>query len=77
MSQDVERAVERGTVFLALRFLLFSLILSGVVAAVDSSRYFALRLDDGHGRHAIVGIGFPNRSDAFDFVCAIADFHRT
>eukprot|EP00918_Siedleckia_nematoides_P061564 GHVU01134352.1.p1 GENE.GHVU01134352.1~~GHVU01134352.1.p1 ORF type:complete len:233 (-),score=48.42 GHVU01134352.1:359-1057(-) len=43
---------------------------------VDSSRYFAVRLDAGDGRHAFVGMGFDNRSDAFDFSCALTDFAR-
>jgi len=31
------------------------------VVAVDSTRYFVLRLDDGKGHHAFVGLGFQNR----------------
>ena len=39
----------------------------GVVEhAVDSSRFFALRVV-GDGRKAILGIGFEDRSEAFDF----------
>lgn len=28
---------------------------------VDSSRYFVLRIDDGKGRHAFIGMGFRDR----------------
>ena len=31
---------------------------------VDSSRYFVLRIDDGKGRHAFIGMGFRDRKCA-------------
>jgi hypothetical protein len=34
---------------------------------VDSSRYFALRIDNGQGKHAFVGMGFRDRSHSYDF----------
>lgn len=49
-------------------------ITDAVERAVDSSRYFALRLDDGAGRCAVVGLGFNDRNDAFDFIYCLNDF---
>jgi hypothetical protein len=40
---------------------------------IDSSRYFALRIDDGKGRHAYVGMGFRDRSHAYDFNATMQD----
>lgn len=37
-----------------------------VEQVIDSSRFFAVRVVDGK-RKAILGIGFEDRSDAFDF----------
>ena len=40
---------------------------------IDSSRYFVLRLDDGKGRHAFIGMGFRDRSFAYDFNATMQD----
>lgn len=40
---------------------------------VDSSRYFALRLDDGKGRHAFIGMGFRDRDDSYNFNATLQD----
>lgn len=41
----------------------------------DSSRYFAIRVQDPKsGRKAFLGLGFEDRNDAFDFNCTITDF---
>ena len=45
-----------------------------VECAADSSRYFVLRLSDGKGRHALIGIGFNDRAQAFDFKVALQDW---
>ena len=45
-------------------------------SVTDSSRYFILRIDDGAGRHAFIGLGFDERNDAFDFNVAISDHEK-
>jgi len=47
-----------------------------VEKVTDSSRYFALRISDGKGRHAVVGLGFQEREQAFDFKVAMQDFEN-
>ncbi|EOD05960.1 hypothetical protein EMIHUDRAFT_438850 [Emiliania huxleyi CCMP1516] len=40
---------------------------------VDSSRYFVLRIDDGKGRHAFIGMGFRDRDDSYNFNATLQD----
>eukprot|EP00062_Callorhinchus_milii_P020918 gi/632977085/ref/XP_007905150.1/ PREDICTED: adaptin ear-binding coat-associated protein 2 [Callorhinchus milii] len=47
-----------------------------VESVVDSSRYFVIRIEDGNGRRAFIGIGFVDRGDAFDFNVALQDHFK-
>mmetsp|Transcript_19367 Transcript_19367/g.37686 ORF Transcript_19367/g.37686 Transcript_19367/m.37686 type:complete len:269 (+) Transcript_19367:327-1133(+) len=44
---------------------------------IDSSRYFVLRIDDGKGRHAFIGLGFRDRSDSYDFNATLQDHWKS
>ncbi|CCX30484.1 hypothetical protein FPQ18DRAFT_369658 [Pyronema domesticum] len=46
-----------------------------VEQVVDSSRFFAVRVVDGNNK-AILGIGFEQRDDAFNFGVALQDIRR-
>ncbi|NWI85370.1 NECP2 protein, partial [Pitta sordida] len=47
-----------------------------VESVTDSSRYFVLRIEDGNGRRAFIGVGFVDRGDAFDFNVALQDHFK-
>ncbi|XP_058992360.1 adaptin ear-binding coat-associated protein 2 isoform X5 [Mustela lutreola] len=49
---------------------------TAVESVTDSSRYFVIRIEDGNGRRAFIGIGFVDRGDAFDFNVALQDHFK-
>jgi hypothetical protein len=53
----------------------YSLDGKGVEPVTDSSRYFAIRVVDG-SRQATLGLGFPDRSMAFEFNIALQDYKK-
>lgn len=50
---------------------------SVVEQVLDSSRFFAVRVQGEGGRKAVLGIGFEERSEAFDFSVALQEVRRT
>ncbi|ELT89457.1 hypothetical protein CAPTEDRAFT_219974 [Capitella teleta] len=47
-----------------------------VEQVLDSSRYFVIRIQDGSGRSAFIGIGFADRGDSFDLLVALQDHFK-
>lgn len=47
-----------------------------VESVTDSSRYFALRIQDDNGRSAVIGVGFLDRSDSFDLNVALQEHFK-
>lgn len=48
-----------------------------VEPVLDSSRFFALRVQDPSGRKATLGIGFEDRSEAFDLGVALQEARKS
>ena len=48
-----------------------------VEPASDSSRFFALRVQDDAGRKATLGIGFEDRGEAFDFGVSLQEAQKS
>ncbi|PNY28921.1 NECAP-like protein [Tolypocladium capitatum] len=50
---------------------------AAVEPVVDSSRFFAVTVRDDQGRKAVLGVGFEERSEAFDLAVALQEARRS
>jgi len=50
---------------------------SVIEQVLDSSRFFAVRVQGEGGRKAVLGIGFEERSEAFDFSVSLQEARKT
>jgi hypothetical protein len=50
---------------------------ASVEPVTDSSRFFAIAVRDDQGRKAVLGIGFEDRSEAFDFGVALQEARKS
>ncbi|KAK5991379.1 NECAP-like protein [Cladobotryum mycophilum] len=50
---------------------------NAVESVLDSSRFFALTVRDDQGRKAVLGIGFEERSEAFDLSVSLQEARRS
>ncbi|EFX04474.1 adaptin ear-binding coat-associated protein 2 [Grosmannia clavigera kw1407] len=48
-----------------------------VEAALDSARFYALRVQDPQGRRAMLGLGFEERPESFDFSVTLQEARKT
>jgi hypothetical protein len=64
---------KNGQLFAAAPYTVSSV----VEQVLDSSRFFAVRVQGEGGRKAVLGVGFEERSEAFDFSVALQEVRKT